>query len=225
MRGLPNVRETVYTKNDAITHGRLLISVNANGGPVQPWDGGAAEGVAIIIGRARPPRFLPPTRPCRTTAARTPRTPPPQRRRSQRRTLAALRPRYPVARTPTTKNRARRTQPKDGVCRRRRRRILSSYRIVVVKEVSSRHDNNVVYFFIFIVRRRRSLVITLCHRASIMITRHCCCSAGITVNDRFMIAKCHYYTNLPTVFTMLYCFCSFDVFISSATFVCIANVS
>lgn len=69
MRGLPNVRETVYTKNDAITHGRLLISVNANGGPVQPWDGGAAEGVAIIIGRARPPRFLPPTRPCRTDTA------------------------------------------------------------------------------------------------------------------------------------------------------------
>lgn len=35
-----NTYGMVYTRNDAITHGRLLISVNANGGPVPSVVGG-----------------------------------------------------------------------------------------------------------------------------------------------------------------------------------------
>lgn len=92
-----NTYEMVYTRNDAITHGRLLISVNANGGPVRLVVGGLSSSV----GPERRVSLLP--------NAWTPRPPPPCRRRRKRYTLVTLRRRYPEARMPTTKNRARAT--------------------------------------------------------------------------------------------------------------------
>lgn len=63
----------MYTRNDAITHGRLLISVNANGGPALTASAAGLGGLAIIVGRARPPQSRP-RRPIHQTDTATPDT-------------------------------------------------------------------------------------------------------------------------------------------------------